>query len=425
VNDKTTKPEIPENPEDAQGARFPALLKMYESEIARALPKHMTPDRMTRIALTAFKQTPALKDCDPITVFAAVVQSAQLGLEVGLMGEAYLVPFNKGFGASRTKECQLIPGYQGLMKLARNSGLITDIYAMEVREKDDFDVVYGLDRKLHHEPLKVHGFPASDEQRGPITGFYAVAKFKDGTKTFEIMSVPEVNAIRDESQAYKYAMEKKKTDTPWIKHYVPMGRKSVIRKLCKNLPKSPELANAITLDDLANMNRPQNIASVITGGEWEMPLRDVEEEEPPAKPELTDAAFAKKLEKEWKPALKSRVRTLDELFAMIATKNSLTEGQVNAIREAAMAVGVQEVPNPVTGEKMQVVDIDPTAKAPDDEVAELVRRAGEAGLSTADIDKFLDLKPPFIYTYELLWKAQRFINDPVGEVERKAKAAKK
>ena len=91
---------------------FPAMLEQYKGEIARALPKHMNPDRMMRIALTSFRMTPKLADCDPRSVFAAVIQYSQLGLEVGLMGEAHLVPFGN--------QCQLIPGYTGLMKLAHH-----------------------------------------------------------------------------------------------------------------------------------------------------------------------------------------------------------------------------------------------------------------------------------------------------------------
>ena len=90
---------------------FPAMLGQFKGEVARALPRHLSPDRIVRVALTAFRLNPKLADVDPRNVFAAVIQSSQLGLEVGLMGEAHLVPFGS--------QCQLIPGYQGLMKLAR------------------------------------------------------------------------------------------------------------------------------------------------------------------------------------------------------------------------------------------------------------------------------------------------------------------
>ena len=58
------------------------FLETYKSEITRALPKHMTADRMARIALTEFRKTPALMKCDPATLFGAVIQCAQLGLEL-------------------------------------------------------------------------------------------------------------------------------------------------------------------------------------------------------------------------------------------------------------------------------------------------------------------------------------------------------
>lgn len=230
---------------------FPAMLKQYHAELARALPQHINADRMSRIALTAFRQTPKLAKCDPRSVFAAVIQSSQLGLEVGLMGEAHLVPFGD--------QCQLIPGYTGLMKLARQSGQVIDIYAHEVRLKDKFKLLYGLDRSLEHEPLKSDGgFPAHEDERGPVTGFYAVAVLKDGTKTFVAMSVHDVNRIRDNSKGYQSA-KKYNRDSTWDTDYVPMGLKTVIRGLCKFLPKSPELQMAMALDNAAHNGKEQNL----------------------------------------------------------------------------------------------------------------------------------------------------------------------
>lgn len=230
---------------------FPALLEKYKGEIARALPKHINPDRMARIALTAFRMTPKLGECDPRSVFAAVIQSSQLGLEVGLMGEAHLVPYGD--------QCQLIPGYTGLMKLARQSGLVQDIYAHEVRANDKFVLKLGLERSLEHEPLTgPGGFPASDEERGEVVGFYAVAVFKDGSRTFVAMSRKEVERIRDNSRGYQAAKRFKK-ESVWDSDFVAMGLKTVIRRLCKFLPKSPELATALALDAVSEQGKAQNL----------------------------------------------------------------------------------------------------------------------------------------------------------------------
>ena len=237
---------------------FPVMLEQFKGEIARALPRHLSPERMARIALTAFRLNPKLAEADPRSVFAAVIQSSQLGLEVGLMGEAHLVPFGS--------QCQLVPGYQGLVKLARNSGLVQDIYGHEVRVNDKFDIVLGLNRSLMHDPLKKNGFPAADEERGAIVGFYAVAVFKDGTRTFHALSKEQVEQVRDDSRGYQMARKLRK-ESPWDTHFVAMGLKTVIRRLCKLLPKSPELAMALAMDELHERGVTQNlgIADAIDG----------------------------------------------------------------------------------------------------------------------------------------------------------------
>lgn len=230
---------------------FPAMLEKFKSEIARALPRHLNAERMARIALTEFRKNPKLQECDPRSIFAAVVQSSQLGLEVGLMGEAFLVPFDG--------QCQLVPGYPGLMKLARQSGMVQDIYAHEVRTNDKFALQLGLQRELLHEPLSgPGGFPASDEERGEITGFYAVAVFKDGSRTFQALSRKEVEAIRDGSRGYQ-AAKRLKRESVWDSDFTAMGLKTAIRRLCKFLPKSPELAMALAMDTAFERGRSQNL----------------------------------------------------------------------------------------------------------------------------------------------------------------------
>jgi recombination protein RecT len=230
---------------------FPAMLETWKGEIARALPRHLNADRMARIALTCFRNVPKLGECDPRSVFAAVLQAAQLGIEPGLMGEAHIVPFKD--------QAQLIPGYQGLIKLAKQTGQVVDIYAMAVREHDRFRCTFGLNRTLEHEPKAGKaGFPASDSERGEIVGFYAVAVFKDGTRTFVAMGRDAVDKIRDNSRGYQMAKKWKK-ETPWDTHFEEMGAKTAIRRLCKTLPKSPELATALALEDAHYRGQAQNI----------------------------------------------------------------------------------------------------------------------------------------------------------------------
>lgn len=207
-----------------------AALEKLKPQFAMALPKHLTPERLLRVTMTAVQNTPKLLECDRTSLFAAVTTCAQLGLEPdGVLGQAYLVPF-KG-------KVQFIPGYKGYLTLARNSGEISTIQAHEVRENDFFDYGYGLNERLDHRP--------AEGDRGEITHFYAYAKFKDGGHVFEVMTRADVEAIRDNSEGYKAFKQGYIKSTPWESHFVQMGRKTVIRRLANYLPLSVQRAAAL------------------------------------------------------------------------------------------------------------------------------------------------------------------------------------
>lgn len=208
-----------------------SYLKKMQPEIARALPRHVSPERMSRIALTEFRKNPELAACDLISFLGAVVQCSQLGLEPGgALGQIYLVPFyNKKRGC---KEVQVIPGYKGLIELARRSGRITSIAARAVYDGDEFSYQYGLDEQCIHRP--------TTGPRGDLTHVYAVVQFKDGGRDFEVMTRSEVELVRD---GLKFP------NPVWKSHFDEMAKKTVIRRISKRLPLSPELIDASNLDD--------------------------------------------------------------------------------------------------------------------------------------------------------------------------------
>jgi recombination protein RecT len=207
------------------------LLEQMKGEISRCLPKHLTPERMTRIALTELRKTPKLQECDPMSFIAAIMQAAQLGLEPGILGSCYLIPFyNNRLGKH---ECTFMPGYRGFLDLARRSGQIISLVSRSVFENDEFTYEFGLKENLIHKPAL--------DDRGQLMAVYAVALLKDGGHQFEVMSVREVNVIRDAS--------KSKDNGPWVTHYEEMAKKSVLRKLFKWLPCSVEIQRAVSLDE--------------------------------------------------------------------------------------------------------------------------------------------------------------------------------
>ncbi len=220
------------------------LITSNMAVIRALIPRHLNAERMMQLAI-AMSRKQELRDCTPASFVGVFMTSAQLGLELDVRGEAYAVPFwNKKANPAR-KEAQFIAGYKGLIKLATNSGKVRNVYAHEVREKDEFDYGYGLDPFLHHKPAKV-------ADRGAVTHVYAVAAFKDSGHHFEVMTIEEVEALRDK-------FSKAKDSGPWKDNPREMCLKTVVRRLCKFLPASAELSRAVALDELHEAGVPQEL----------------------------------------------------------------------------------------------------------------------------------------------------------------------
>lgn len=242
----TTAVEKREKERDARVRTIRNLIQRSAGQIATALPKHMDADRFLRIAMTSFQKTPKLLECTAKSLIAALMQSAQLGLEPdGVTGQAWLIPRkNKG-----VLEVNFQPGYQGLMTLARNSGDISNIVPRVVYEGDEFSYHYGLDDALLHRP--------SDQVRegeSKPTHVYCKVKMKDGTTTFEVWSAAQIDAHRSR---FSRAGE----DGSWATDWAAMAKKTMIVQALKYAPKSVELSTAIALDELATSGIPQNLTA--------------------------------------------------------------------------------------------------------------------------------------------------------------------
>jgi recombination protein RecT len=214
------------------------LIDQMKPEIARALPKHLNPDRMARIATTVLKQNPSLGRCTPESFLGALMTASQLGLEPGPLGEAYLVPY----GTTAT----FIPGYRGLIKLAWQSEQLSDIWAEVVNENDEFSYDLGLKRDLTHKPAK--------GDRGKPTHVYAAARLKSGGTPFVVMTIDEVEAIRARSRAGK--------NGPWVSDWAAMAKKTAVKQLSKWLPMSTEFGLAAAFDESVRTNVDTELVNV-------------------------------------------------------------------------------------------------------------------------------------------------------------------
>lgn len=222
-----------------------------KSQMALALPRHMTADRLARIALTEVRKNPKLGSADQASFLGAIMQCAQLGLEPGgALGHCYLLPFeNRRKGVT---EVQFIVGYRGMIDLARRSGQIVSLSARSVHDGDHFEYEYGLQETIVHRPSDK---PKSNET---LLYVYAVAKLKDGGVQFEVMSRSEIERVRNESNGYKTAVKYDRGDNPWMSHFEEMAKKTVIRRLFKYLPVSIELSTAVALDEQAETGQVQD-----------------------------------------------------------------------------------------------------------------------------------------------------------------------
>jgi recombination protein RecT len=217
-----------------QGQTMYQMLEQVKPQIERALPKTMTAERFTRIALTTIRQNPSLMRATPASLMGALLTAAQLGLEPGPLGHAYIVPYwNSELGSY---EAQFQLGYTGIIDLARRSEHIETITARAVYEADHFDVEYGLNEKLEHKPQL-------DGDRGQLRFVYAYAKYVGGGHNFVVMSREDIEKVRETSQTGR------KNKGPWRDWYEQMSLKSAIKRLRAYLPLSVEMADAFAADE--------------------------------------------------------------------------------------------------------------------------------------------------------------------------------
>ncbi len=217
-----------------------------------ALPKHLTPDRMIRIALSAASRQPLLLECTPESIALSLVRAAEFGVETDGW-DAHLVPYkNKG-----RLECQLIVDYKGLCKLAYQSELVLELVAGAVCERDLFEYEYGSQSFLRH-------VPTNEEDPGKLVYAWAMAKIKGGGSPFVVLNRRQV-------------MEHKKASTASASDYSPwnkpatepsMWKKTAVRELAKMIPRSAILHAALKHEDAADAGG-QVIDGVVFGADEE------------------------------------------------------------------------------------------------------------------------------------------------------------
>lgn len=228
------------------------VIQRMQPEIARALPRHLDAERIARLALTVVRKDPKLALCTPESFAGALLAAAALGLEPGVNGEAYLVPYEDR--KREVYETQFIIGYQGMAKLFWQHPLAQHLDAHAVYENDEFDYAYGLDPFLKHKPALTDA--------GEVIAYYAVAKLSNGGSGFVVLTPEQVKKLR----AGKVGPSGRIADPErW------MERKTVVRQLSKLLPKSSMFIQALQVDERSGteLHQEQVAAKQLESGRFD------------------------------------------------------------------------------------------------------------------------------------------------------------
>lgn len=259
--------EIQKTEQKPAAVTLAGFLEQRREAIAQVVPRHLSVDRLLKVALNSVSKNEALKRCSMTSILQCVVTCAELGLEPGgALGGAYLVPYKD--------TATLIIGYRGFVDLMRRSGQLSTVQAAVVHQKDRFRYSLGIDTVLEHEPY-IDGDP------GPMTRVYCVIKLKDGGVQVEVMSKAQVDAVRARSRSA--------TSGPWVTDYEEMAKKTVIRRAAKLAPMSSEVAKALEAEDdfidgEVVGQSSDAVAAVLAAGQKQRRLTviDVPSEEKPA-----------------------------------------------------------------------------------------------------------------------------------------------
>lgn len=343
----------PRTPQTPLGI-FKKQLGDYWGQVAAALPRHVDPDRFHRVLLTAVQKPvkpgqSGVLDCSFESIFLCLMNCAALGLEPeSPLKHAYLIPRNmKG---STKPTCTLVFGYQGLVKLSRNSGEIESVSARVVHEKDHFDYEFGLHEKCEHKP--------TDEiEPGPVTHAYCVWRFKDGGYYFDVMTRKEIERIRDRN-GEPYG------DSPWHSDPEEMAKKTVLRRTWKMVPMSVDMARANAIDVEAEEGRTVPIEGLA--------LPPLPQETPPVVGEGQQGRVSLNA----KP---------DRLEDVITTGGAQQQGETVAVRgqqqeQARAVVDAAAESERAAAEEEAAAEREAIQAAAREEEADRARRAAEADL---------------------------------------------
>lgn len=305
-----------------QVAAFSRFLDKFKPQMALALPKHLTADRMTRLALTAFSSTPALQECTPQSIASSIMMASTLGLEPGVNGQGYLIPY-KG-------RCTFVPGWKGLVDIANRSGRCT-VWTGAVFEGDDFEYALGDRPFVQHRP-------GDEDDPSKLVFVYAVGRVKGSD--WPVIEVWRTSKVLKHRDHYNKVGAKHYSFRDWEMY----ARKVPLLQVLKYMPASIELSNALAVSNAAEEGRSATFdGNFVTvdpaeddyrgdqGNSQPMGGQQAERQQQQVVHWTADAFKA--AEPTWRKALEKK--GVEGIIAMAETKAPLSDDQKKVIRSWA------------------------------------------------------------------------------------------
>lgn len=291
---------MPTNQEKSPVAAFGKFMEKMKPQMALALPRHMNADRMARLAMTAFSTSPSLQQCTPNSIAASIMIAGQLGLEPGVNGAGYLIPYKT--------TCTFVPGWKGLVDLVSRSGRGT-VYTGVIFSDQEYTFIDGAKRDLI-----IHNETDLDDP-DDITHAYAIGWVKDATMPIiELWSVEKIRKHRDK---YNKVGSKHYSFRDWEMYC----RKVPLLQVLKYMPASIELSNAIDISNAQEMGRGVTIENGVV-------VTDEQYHDPDT---YTEDRFVADFPN-WEKLILSGKKTADEVIATAGSKANLNDEQKAKIR---------------------------------------------------------------------------------------------
>jgi len=231
---------------------FNGNLRLYENQYNALLAYHgMTAQQFMVTLVNAVKKTPKLLECDQRTLFGAIMVAAELGLTPNThMQFAHIIPYYRSFKDQQGKwqkvlEAQFQPGYQGLIEIAYRHPSVSEIESGVIYENEEWSYNRGeREKPFYHKPM----IPSKRGEKW--IAVYALAWLKDNPRPkVSLLFYEDVLKIKKISQAAN------SESSPWNNSEKDplnwMPRKTAIKQLFKELPKTKDTERIINIDNLA------------------------------------------------------------------------------------------------------------------------------------------------------------------------------